>query len=93
MIGLISINYKIAPLELRERFYFEDSEKLVFNNLLKKNIGVEGLMIISTCNRTEIYFEFENHIGEEKKFQNLSIKVLKCENSKFNYWTLCKHWR
>ena len=24
------------------------------------------------------------NIGEEKKFQNLSIKVLKCENSKFD---------
>lgn len=76
MIGLISINYKIAPVELRERFYFEDSEKLVFNNLLKKNVGVEGLMIISTCNRTEIYFEFENHIGEEKKFLHNIIKEL-----------------
>ena len=76
MIGLISINYKIAPVELRERFYFEDSEKLVFNNLLKKNVGVEGLMIISTCNRTEIYFEFENHIGEEKKILHNIIKEL-----------------
>jgi len=74
LIGLISINYKIAPVELRERFYFEDSEKLVFNNLLKKNVGVEGLMIISTCNRTEIYFEFENHIGEEKKILHNIIK-------------------
>ena len=24
------------------------------------------------------------HLGEEKKFQNLMIKVLKCENSKFD---------
>ena len=67
MVGLISINYKIAPLEIREKFYFDSSEKIVFNNLLKKKVGVEGLMIISTCNRTEIYFEFENHVGEETK--------------------------
>tara|TARA_Y200000002_G_scaffold121853_2_gene99982 strand:+ start:3534 stop:4820 length:1287 start_codon:yes stop_codon:yes gene_type:complete len=76
LVGLISLNYKAAPIEIRERFHFEDSEKLVFNNLLKKNVGVEGLMIISTCNRTEIYFEFENHFGQEKKFLHNVIKEL-----------------
>ena len=76
MVGLISINYKIAPLEIRERFYFDSSEKIVFNNLLKKKVGVEGLMIISTCNRTEIYFEFENHVGEENKFLHSIVKEL-----------------
>lgn len=76
MVGLISINYKIAPLEIREKFYFDSSEKIVFNNLLKKKIGVEGLMIISTCNRTEIYFEFENHVGEENKFLHSIVKEL-----------------
>ena len=76
MVGLISINFKIAPLDIREKFYFDSPEKIVFNNLLKKKVGCEGLMIISTCNRTEIYFEFENHIGEEKKFLHSIVKEL-----------------
>ncbi len=76
MVGLISLNYKVAPIELREKFYFDDKDKLVFYNLLKKNVGVEGLMLISTCNRTEIYFEFENHLGEEKKFIHSIVKEL-----------------
>ena len=33
-------------------------------------------MIISTCNRTEIYFEFENHIGQENKFLHSVAKEL-----------------
>ena len=33
-------------------------------------------MIISTCNRTEIYFEFENHIGHENKFLHSVVKEL-----------------
>ena len=33
-------------------------------------------MIISTCNRTEIYFEFENHIGQENKFLHSIVKEL-----------------
>ena len=76
MVGLISLNYKIAPIELREKFYLDDAQKIVFHNLLKKNVGVEGLMLISTCNRTEIYFEFENHIGQENKFIHSVVKEL-----------------
>ena len=76
MVGLISLNYKVAPIELRERFYLDDAQKIVFHNLLKKKVGVEGLMLISTCNRTEIYFEFENHIGKENKFIHSIVKEL-----------------
>ena len=76
MVGLISLNYKVAPIELRERFYLDDAQKIVFHNLLKKHVGVEGLMLISTCNRTEIYFEFENHIGQENKFIHSIVKEL-----------------
>ena len=76
MVGLISINYKIAPLNIRERFFFDNSEKLVFHNHLRKELEIEGLMIISTCNRTEIYFEFENHLGQENKFLHSVVKEL-----------------
>ena len=76
MVGLISINYKIAPLNIRERLFFDNSEKLVFHNHLRKELEIEGLMIISTCNRTEIYFEFENHIGQENKFLHSVVKEL-----------------
>ena len=76
MIGLISLNYKNAPLDLREKFYLDNADKIVFHNLLKKNVGVEGLMLLSTCNRTEIYFEFENHIGKENKFIHSVVKEL-----------------
>ena len=76
MIGLISINYKHAPLEIREQFDFTDDEKLSFNKILKTSYSVEGLMILSTCNRTEIYFEFENHIGSESKLIHIVLKAL-----------------
>ena len=76
MVGLISLNYKVAPIELREKFYLDDAQEIVFHNLLKKHVGVEGLMLISTCNRTEIYFEFENHIGQESKFIHSIVKEL-----------------
>ena len=76
MIGLISINYKHAPVEIREQFDFSDDQKSDFHQILKSSCNVEGLMILSTCNRTEIYFEYENHIGQENKLMHAVLKAL-----------------
>ncbi len=76
MIGLISINFKTSPIEVREKFYFQNSEKMKFFELLSSECPVEGLIILSTCNRTELYYEYENHIGEEKKIFHLIMKCL-----------------
>tara|TARA_Y100001936_G_scaffold22734_1_gene20245 strand:- start:6718 stop:7974 length:1257 start_codon:yes stop_codon:yes gene_type:complete len=76
LIGLISINFKTSPIEVREKFYFQDSEKMKFFDLLSSECPVEGLIILSTCNRTEIYYEYENHVGEENKIFHLIMKCL-----------------
>jgi len=76
LIGLISINFKTSPIEVREKFYFQDSEKMKFFDLLSSEYPVEGLIILSTCNRTEIYYEYENHVGEENKIFHLIMKCL-----------------
>ena len=76
MIGLISINFKTSPIEVREKFYFQDNEKMDFFDLLSSECPIEGLVILSTCNRTELYYEYENHIGEEKKIFHLIMKCL-----------------
>ena len=76
MIGLISINFKTSPIEVREKFYFQNSEKMKFFDLLSSECPVEGLIILSTCNRTEIYYEYENHVGEENKIFHLIMKCL-----------------
>ena len=76
MIGLISINYRTSPIEVREKFFFQDNEKVKFYNLLLEKYSVDGLVVLSTCNRTEIYYEFENHIGEEKRIFHLIMKCL-----------------
>ena len=56
MIGLIGLNHKSAPIEVRERFVFCEEDIKRFVPLLKAK-GVMGAAVLSTCNRTEIYFE------------------------------------
>ena len=76
MIGLISINFKTSPIEVREKFFFQDNEKTEFFDLLSAECPIEGLVVLSTCNRTELYYEYENHLGEEKKIFHLIMKCL-----------------
>jgi glutamyl-tRNA reductase len=50
----VSINHNTAPIELREALFFGDEEIKKFVDITRGNLFNEGL-IISTCNRTEIY--------------------------------------
>ncbi len=56
MIGLLGLNHKSAPIEVRERFVFCEEDIKRFVSLLKLN-GILGAIVLSTCNRTEIYYE------------------------------------
>lgn len=53
LIG-ISINHRTSPIELREAVHLSKDEQQEFISLLKNGILEEGV-IISTCNRTEIF--------------------------------------
>jgi len=52
---LIGISHKTAPVEIRERFSFSrENITTVLTDINKKN-GIIECVVISTCNRTEIY--------------------------------------
>jgi len=61
MIGVIGISYKTAPLEIREKFSFSKNDIVPFAELLQQETGIADLVLISTCNRTEIYFSQDRH--------------------------------
>ena len=50
----ISINHKTSPLQLREALHLNREEIIELISSLKKSIFAEGV-VISTCNRTEIF--------------------------------------
>ncbi|WP_340114402.1 glutamyl-tRNA reductase [Maribellus mangrovi] len=57
MIGLLGLNHKTAPIAIRSRFVFCEEDVRRFTNHLKES-GLKGAIILSTCNRTEIYFDY-----------------------------------
>jgi len=54
-IYVCGINYKAAPLEVREKFSFSTSELKEALVKARMNKGVDECLLLSTCNRTELY--------------------------------------
>jgi len=52
---VIGINHKTAPVEIREKFAFSFKEAIEFNRLLKEGALLAENLILSTCNRVEVY--------------------------------------
>lgn len=56
----ISISFKTAPENIRNKFAFTNSEKENFLSQLSEFITDAKCIILATCNRTEIYVESKN---------------------------------
>lgn len=78
----ISISFKKTPLEIRQRFAFSiEQQKELLGKLINDNI-ITGGVIVSTCNRSELYFTkgegaveaVEQAISSYKQIDEESIK-------------------
>lgn len=54
-ILVTSLNYKSTPVEIREKFTFQGEERTNAIHRLKDTKSILEGVIVSTCNRTEIY--------------------------------------
>jgi len=75
----ISINHRTAPVDLREAVYLKEDEIRPFINLAKENQIKEGL-ILSTCNRTEIFGIPSSNDANHEKFQSLLLNFKPAQN-------------
>lgn len=59
IIGVFGLNHTTAPVEIRETLYLSESITPILIEELKEH-GISENVILSTCNRTEIYFATED---------------------------------
>ncbi len=81
---VVGINHKTAPVEIREKLSFGAKRIVEVNRLLKDSASLEENLVLSTCNRVEIYAvanhnkdrinDIENFLGS---FHNLDISGFK----------------
>lgn len=63
MIGVIGINHETAPLDVRGQLAFNAGEIQLFFEYLKDRIEAYEAVLVSTCNRTELYFSINKSCG------------------------------
>jgi len=54
--SVLGLNHKTAPVALREKIAFSEERLLTALRTLRQEAGVAEVVILSTCNRTEVYW-------------------------------------
>ncbi|QJX46889.1 glutamyl-tRNA reductase [Hymenobacter taeanensis] len=55
----VSLSFKKAPLEIRELIALDEAACRRFLHTLHHELGLSDLLVLSTCNRTEVYYSAE----------------------------------
>lgn len=55
LLSVVGLSYKTAPAEVRERFAFAETEIIPAVGALRTIGGTDECLLVSTCNRTEVY--------------------------------------
>lgn len=58
---VVGLNYKTAPVEVRERFAIPEDQLPLALDALKETTGILECVIVATCNRTELYAVVDRH--------------------------------
>jgi glutamyl-tRNA reductase len=61
----LRLSYKNAPLEVREKVALSDVESKQLLNNIREYTDASDVLVLSTCNRTEIYFSATKTNPEE----------------------------
>jgi glutamyl-tRNA reductase len=85
----LSLSYQQTSLEFRELFSFDDEKVSILLNQFKEIIGLEDILILSTCNRTEIYFS-SNTDKVDDVFKLLALKIRLPKESIAKHFTALK---
>lgn len=85
-IGIIGLNHNTAPLEVREKFYIkEESIPDILARIQQE--GINEAVVLSTCNRTEIYYSGDNNDAMVKKIRHVLSDAVKAGADVFDRYT------
>jgi glutamyl-tRNA reductase len=66
MLFALGINHRTAPVEVREKLAVSEAQLGVALDSLRNGVRIPEAAILSTCNRTEIYFREQGSSGEDR---------------------------
>ncbi len=73
--GFLGVNFKDAPLDIRDKVSFTDARKLEFFQKAAE-AGAVQCLVLSTCNRSEAYYLYEEgDSGRESGLPGIAAKM------------------
>ena len=86
-INVLGVNHKSAPIDIREKLVFDKHSIPKALDDIKRIEGVNEVVLISTCNRTEIYTENDSDNSKIIRWLSESQDTVKdCEPFMYNYY-------
>ena len=82
----ISLSHKTAPLAVRETFALNEDGAKSFALQLKDLFDISELLVVSTCNRTEIYYTANQNLDADVLKSLVAFKVLGKADQYFSYF-------
>lgn len=73
MIGVLGISHKTAVQDIREQFSFTKEEIVPFAESVQQNSEITEIVVLSTCNRTEIYYYHNKSCNNKTNKQLLNL--------------------
>lgn len=62
---LSGFSFKNTPIDIREKLALNESEAKQLIKFLTDTVQANDLMVLSTCNRTEVYYNHPNNLNNE----------------------------
>ena len=77
--AVVGVNHNNTPINIRENVSFTDTQKIEGINFLLDN-GIEEAIILSTCNRSEVYIYSKNILDKVEVVKNFYQDYFDVEN-------------
>ncbi len=84
MLGVLGINHKTASLGIRDKFAIPCDDIIPLSERFLQIKEIAGVVVLATCNRTEVYYSKDNCSAKECK-DNILNELHSYLNVKTNY--------
>lgn len=84
---MVGIDYEKAPLDIRAAFSFQKKETVTALEGLMDKEQIAGTLLLSTCNRTELYLSAEEDFCQP---ESLFCELAGLEEEKYRAYMICR---
>jgi len=80
ILGVVGLSYRTASLALREKLAFSQEQVVEFVAFIRNALPLQGVVMVSTCNRTELYFCSDSSMSEHELVIEVRSLLMACRN-------------